>query len=197
MLRIFLPLIALAITSTASSAPLNLSWSDKRDSANACYDQVDRDNEFVGLRTRLVFDSPTLQQISDESFPGGNDTDIIARLWQKYATCRAMMIDAMREYHPYLLPAYEIRNFQWDVVVTELVKRRITFGNANRLIHEAELIYRQRKAAYDQARSDRQRQAIADSLRADAARPGASGFPSGSGRLKCRWVGSTLVCDPY
>lgn len=195
---LLMTVVALNSIAVADADLFGPGWSGKRDQANACYEAVDRDVEFQSLRGRLVFDAPTLGQLSDETVPSSGDVDTIESFWRKRSPCREMMVMALREHHPFLLPAYEIRNFQWDIVFAHLLKRRITFGNANQLIYDAELEYRQRKASYDQSRSDEQRRAIAQSLdRVNQQARSAPPPPPGVGRLKCRWVGPTLYCDPY
>jgi hypothetical protein len=189
--------IVLALALPAAGGLFGSSWAEERDKANRCYELVDRDPEFRSLYVKLAIDSPTLDQLADMTLPTESEAMLIRGLAGKRVPCREGMLAALREHHPFLVSSYEIRNFQWDIVYAQLMNRRITFGNANRLIHQSELEFRKRQEKYNQARSDEQRRALADSMRDLSRQAQSSPPPSGSGRMTCRWIGPTLYCDPY
>jgi hypothetical protein len=109
-----------------------------------------------------------------------------------------MQLAANRKHHPFLAPALELRNFQDDVVFSQLLQRRITYGNAARLLHQSWLEFKTREAQYNQTQTEGQRRALAESLDALARQARAAAPPlPGAARLSCRWVGPTLYCDAY
>ena len=193
---VLVTIAAVVLFPTAAVAGLFSSgWEDDRGKAESCVISLDRDPELQLINTRLVRRDPALAQLADEGIPNESEAQQVSLLSQRLHPCRQMLLAAVRKHHPWFTSAYEIRFFQIDLVFLQLVKRRITFGNANRLLHEAYLEFSAREDAYFQARSDEQRRAFAESLR--SIQPQVGPQPPGLGRMTCRWVRSTLYCDPY
>lgn len=182
-----------------SAGVASAGWEDDRDRATACYDAVLRDPSYSLLTQRLAVDSdPTIAQLSNENVPTEGEVGVLRAGVERTRPCRALMLNAYRMHHPYMVGAVELRYFQNDLVYVQLFQRRISYGNAARLLHQAWLELKVRRDAYNQARSDEQRRALAESMdnisrQARSAPP----LPSGAGRMTCRWVGPTLYCDPY
>lgn len=173
-------------------------WEADRDSAYACFDAVRADPQYKIIVAKLVRANPTLDQLADETVPTDSEAGAIRSRAQRDLACRQMELAAVRKYHPFLTTAYEIRHFQIDLVHVQLIQRRISYGNANRLLQESHLEYRGREERYVQARNDAERRAIADVFARDATRTRSeSRIPQGASRITCRWIGSTLYCDAY
>ncbi len=136
-----------------------------------------------------------MSQLADESLPTVEEVPIIRQRAERLQACRETMLVAVRRHHPYLAPVLELRNFKFKIVYVELMQRRISYGNANRLLHEAWLEARAAEAQYDRARSEAERRALAESF--DRMDRQVRSPPPGSGRMTCRWIGATLYCDPY
>jgi hypothetical protein len=190
-------LLVLAPAASALAGIFGSSWAEMRDSANACFDAIDDQAEFRALNLKLPPGKPTIDNLADESLPNDSELGALRNRASLAASCREKMLSAMREHHPYLLPALELRYFQVDLVYVQLMQRRITFGNANRLIEQSYLEFAAREAEYDRARNDEQRRALADSMRDLSRQAQSSPPPSGTGRMTCRWIGPTLYCDSY
>jgi hypothetical protein len=188
--------IALLVDS-ANANIFGASWESDAGEARACFSRVDGDPSLKGINGKLVRRDPTLNQLADQSIPNEYEVQLIDRRAQSERSCRELMLSAVQKHHPYLTSAYQIRFFQFDVVYLQLLQRRINFGNANRLLHEAYLNFSEREDRYLQAESDQQRRALADSMRDLSRQAQSSPPPSGTGRMTCRWIGPTLYCDPY
>lgn len=170
-------------------------WQDDTKRANDCYADAARDPAIQILHHRLALGSePTLDQLADEGF--ATDADISAARLRDERTrpCREVLLASAAKHHPFLRPAYQMRFFQTDLVLVQFMQRRITYGNANMLLKQSYLDFAEREARYFQAQSEAQRRAVAESMDSLAQSPR---IPTGSGRMTCRWVGSTLYCDPY
>jgi hypothetical protein len=190
-------LLFLAQTNLANASLFGSSWSEDRDRASACFDSVASGPDVLPLSGKLARRDPTLVQLADENLPSDEDVRALTLRSQKERRCQEMMLSAVREHHSWFESAYQIRFFQVDLVYVQLLKKRITFGNANRLLQESYLEFSAREDQYFQARSDEQRRVLAESMRDLSRQAQSSPPPSGTGRMTCRWIGPTLYCDPY
>lgn len=191
-------ILVCCLTTGASAGLFGNDFKEDEQKALRCFTQVDNDPSVHPVTGRVVRRDPSLSQLADEAIPDENESRAIQVRAEREVACRELLLAAAREHRAPLISAYQVRFFQTDLVYTQLMKRRITFGNANRLIQEAYLAFSAREDQYLQARNDAQRRAIADSLNqiSQQARTPPPPYPS-SGRLTCRWVGPTLYCDPY
>lgn len=173
-------------------------WQEESGNALTCYDNVSRDAQLLPLRSKLAPGRPTLQQLADETLPTREEVSLIRLRAERLEVCRNLMLAAAKKHHPYLAPALELRDFKLKLVYVQLMQQRITYGNANRLLHEAWLEFQAAQADYDRAQTDAQRRAVGENLDR-LARNAQSSQPRlpASGRMTCRWVGPTLYCDPY
>lgn len=191
-------LVALTLLAWPAAAGLfDSGWDEARDKVNACTADVDKSPRLSSLNARLVRRNPTLVQLADESLPSETDAADVKVRAEMEGPCRSSMLAALGEHHPGLRPAYQLRYLQTDLVYVKLLQRRISFGNANRLLHESWIELDGRQQAYNRAQSDAERRAIGESLDRLARAAQASPPPAGTGRLTCRWIGPTLYCDPY
>lgn len=190
-------LIVVASSSIATTVAL-ADWRGESDRANACFSALDGDPDIRFVEAKLALSSPpTISQLSDQTIPSELEAGVIRRGVEKRRPCVDMLLAAHRRHYPYLATALELRYFQVDLVYVQLLQRRLAYGDAVRLIHESWLQYKAREAEYNQARSDAQRRAAAESLDRMSQQARSMSPPPGSGRLTCRWVGATLYCDPY
>jgi hypothetical protein len=187
----------LALAGYADAGIFGSSWAEDRDRASACFDSVAREAELEALNRRLARRDPTLSQLADEKFPTALEAGLVETRSRMERPCQELMLTAVRKHYPWFESAYQIRFFQVDVVYLQLLKQRVSFGNANRLLHESYLEFSAREDAFFQARSDEQRRALAESMRDLSRQAQSSPPPSGTGRMTCRWIGPTLYCDSY
>lgn len=174
------------------------SFEDERAAANACLAEVNSDST-LELSSTLTAANPTLEHMTDAKLPTEQDAQRIRAASPRVKKCRGMMLDAVKEFHPFLLPAYEILYWQRDLVYAQLVERRITFGNANRLLNEAFLEFRQREVRYMEAQSERARLEEAERNRsfAEQARQTQQAIRDSYTPPRfytCYWQGSVLTC---
>lgn len=199
-MRVFWSGVAALVLLSAGAASAGLfgsDWNDDAQKTRECLAEVDRAQELQALNSRLVRRDPTLAQLADEGIPTDLDAQAVRLRAEREKPCRALTLEAVRRHRPPLMSAYNIRFFQMDIVYVQLLQRRITFGNANRLMQESHLSFAERESQYLRARSEAERQALAESLDGIAKQMQSSPPPPGAGRLTCRWVGPTLYCDPY
>lgn len=183
---------------TASAGMFSSGWEEDQGRALACFRSADADPDARFLAIKVAISStPTMEQLSDERLPSSAEVPVIRRGLSLRQPCRQMLLEANRKHHPYLAPAVELRFFQDDLVFVELLKSRISYGNATRLLQQSFLEFKAREATYNRANSDAQRRAAAESLDRANWRAQVGSAPPGTGRMTCRWVGQALHCESY
>jgi hypothetical protein len=110
------------------------SWEDAERPALRCYAEVDNDPEVLPITARLVRRDPSFGQLADEAIPTEAEARAVEMRARKEARCRDLLLNAAREHRAPLISGYQIRFFQTDLVYIQLARRRIAFGNANKLI---------------------------------------------------------------
>lgn len=188
--------IALAM-SPASASVLGSTWSQDAEAIGTCITEADRDPGVQSLTGKLVRRDPTMSQIADETLPTVVQARAVELRSRREKPCRDLTLAAVRKHRPPLVSAYQIRFHQMDMVYLQLIQRRIAFGNANRLLHEAYLAFSMREDQFLQAQSEADRRALGESLDRLSQQTQSTPPPTGTGRMTCRWVGPTLYCDPY
>ncbi len=203
-MRLFLVFTALAVVVSAGvmAAPataglFDSAWDEALEARDKCNNAVRAEPRYQGILAKIVVgrEAPTFAQLSDDTVPTEEEAGLLQTFTTASEPCRAIYRKAVERDHPWMLNSVDRFYFQQDVVMIELVKRRITWGNANRLRRESRLSYEQAWDAYDKARSDAERRAIADSLDKIGDTIRNQPPPPGSGRVTCRWLGPTLICD--
>lgn len=195
-MRFFLTLLATVLACTLASAR---TFEEDRDAANACFRARDAAPELQRLAQRLAYADPTSSQLADSGVASAEEQSAIQRRQNAGAQCREMMLAATRANHPWLTSAFEIRYLQIDLVLMKLLERRITFGAANRLMHDSFLELSGRLERYAQlvAEQDRREQAERDRQTAEEARRWRDSMKSTYAPPKvvvCSWRGSLLIC---
>jgi hypothetical protein len=191
-------LLGVFLLSPAYGSTPGPSWQTEREKANSCFQNADRVSSVSLIATRLVRRYPDAAQLADEAIPDEPEAHAVQNRARLELPCRDLMLAAVRNHHPLLLSAYKIRYSQLDLVYEKLIQRRISFGNANRLMKESHLNLRLELSMYDEARSGDERRARAELLdrlvkyTQFVLRP-----PPDTGRLTCHWVRPTLYCEPY
>ncbi len=133
-MRCFLLVLCLGVI-VAPATSSDLDWDRGVSSANSCFDAVGNDPELAILK--LTSANPSAQQLADQSVPSEAEVRIIKVAAARVQPCRGAMLAAVRANHPSLIAVYELRYLQVDAVYEQLLQRRVTFGNANRLLHES------------------------------------------------------------
>jgi hypothetical protein len=185
------------LSESALAGLFGSSWEEDRAVADKCYASANNDPALQLTAGKLVINYPSVAQLSDDTTPSVDEAETIRQGAERVRPCRDLMSRALQKHHPFLVAVFDIRNFQIDLVYVPLIKRQITYGNANRLLHESFLEFQSRWDKYEQARSDEQRRVLAESMRDLSRQAQSSPPPSGTGRMTCRWIGPTLYCDSY
>jgi hypothetical protein len=188
-------LLSVFLLSPAYGGTLGPSWQTERDKANSCFQNADRDSSVSLIVARFVRRNPDSAHLADEAIPNESEAQAVQNRARLEGPCRELMLTAVRNHHPLLLSTYKIRYFQSDLVYEKLIQRRISFGNANRLMKESYLTLWIQQTLYDEARSEHERRAVAEMSDRLAKHTQFTLLPlPGPGRLTCHWVGPTLYC---
>lgn len=177
------------------------------------------------IKGKLPFNGASeisVRMLSIEAFPTAVEVAAIAALTDMQNACARDTAEALDESAPNRVSGYESFRFKQDLVLAELVKRNMSYGNANRLLKEAYLdaldqSTRESKDEFARAQTlelERRRLAIdAERARAQANMARAATIaampkhdppklelqplparPSSSQTTKCSWVLHTLHC---
>ena len=191
----FLLLVLVAM----AASPAWASWESEKAAADRCFAEVNDDPSIGSTSGKLVLGEPTAAQLADSSIPTPEEAEAVRVGSVRVVPCRNQMLAALHRHHPLIAPAYELRWLQLDVVYDQLIHRRITFGNANYLIHESYLAFRERERRYIAMQDEMARREDAERDRAwvDEVRRWRNStrdaYPSPR-VVVCSWQGSTLIC---
>lgn len=162
----------------------------------------------------------TVKMLSLEQVPSAKDVVAIELLAEAQKECRAKELAMLQGGGSQQATVLETRNFQSELVLAELMKRRMSYGNANRLLKEVSLSasnalsaqerealklaqereFENRRIAAQEAAASAQLQAAdaarrsADAQRAAAMAPEPMKLPK-SEVTNCQWIGTSLTCN--
>ncbi|MCE9523318.1 MAG: hypothetical protein K8S25_12925 [Alphaproteobacteria bacterium] len=184
----------LATTAPTRAGLFTSDWEEARDKASACFAAIDKDPSLAEINARSVRSKPTLAQLADDTYPTDSDIEQLRRREDAGRVCRDIYLTATQKEYPSLGSALALRYYQTDLVLLQLLEHRITFANANRLAQQAYLQYRLHADMYFEIQSDRQRQAMADSLDSFQKQLNEGAKPTGPRPVTCAWMGPMLKC---
>jgi hypothetical protein len=159
-----------------------------------------RDNPEVkplaGLLPIVSVDEISPEMLALETVPTPTQVKAIRALSHDQHACREKMDADAREHWPTQSATRRELGLKLDLVTAELLKRRISFGNANRLYQEAALVADgkltdDRKEQLAQARDQESTawRTIADGIRAIAGAP-----QTEQTQDPCTWAGNRISC---
>lgn len=194
-MRILLTALA-SVVLLAFSA--HASWDSEYQKVVACSSAVDSDPRLSPINKKLAVEAPTFEQLSDQSIPTETESSLLRERLQRKQPCRDLERAAIQTFHPWMLPAADLRYFQAELVYVQLIQRRLVYGNANALLRQSFLEFSERWSAYQKARSDEERRQLARGFE-DLSRQFQSAPPPapGASRVTCQWVGPTLHCTAF
>lgn len=155
--------------------------------------------EVAGLSGKVPIVSPdeiTPVMLALESVPTLQEAEAIKLLARDQHECREKMDRVAKDHWPTQNAMRKALAFKLDLVTAQLIKRRITFGNANRLYQEAALeaegaLTADRKEQLDKVRAQ---EAIAWRTVGDGIRAIAGSQKPESDPEPCNWSGATMDC---
>lgn len=169
---------------TAELAPIHSRWSHRAD-------QI----------TPLMF--------GHEQIPTPQEAELLKRYLPGRAQCVGRVRATMATYYPMGLAQLDTVKFRTDIVLAELVNRRITWGNGARLAYQAYLeaanqftedarrdMERREALAVEQAKANAQ--LVGGLANAAATRQRSrQAAPASMGITNCRWFGNGLNCRTF
>ena len=113
------------------------------------------------------------------------------------------VLGLVRKYNPSAAHAFEVAKYKNDLVVSALLEKRMTFGNANRLNKEAYL--ESLNMLSEQAQKEMEQARQLEMQRAQVLMQGAAlmqqaqqvSAPQRHEITNCRWIGNTLNCTSF
>lgn len=167
------------------------------------------------------FDAIGAPMLSIESIPTKAEVAGIRAYADARSQCRSKTVGEYRVHAPQRVPLLEEIGFKSDLVIAQLISRRISYGNANRLLKEAYLAglsqwseatrrelaeaqqmeMQRRDMRIREQRAEAEEQAARAATLATLPKPAqplilqSPSVPNQSVRTYCYWVGSTLSCN--
>lgn len=139
----------------------------------------------------------TPEMLALEAVPDARDVEAIRALSRDQAACRDRMHVVAHDHWPAQTAARKALALKLDLVTADLIRRKITFGDANRLYQEAALQAEGKLAETRQAQLEKEREqealawrTVGDGIRAIAGKQ--TPEPSED---KCTWAGDPLDCN--
>ena len=200
MQRLAIFLVGLALFLGTSGGTKAQSLEEGLARAKACGESVAADAVLRPLFVKLAPQGmPTSAQLADASIPTPDEARLVEHRSQRLEPCRGISLSVVRQYHPLLEPTYQLLYVQSDMIYLQLVRRQISYGNANGLLRDVNAEFDRRERAYVQMRTDelRREQAERDRQTAEEARRWRDSMRSSYSPPKvvvCSWRGSMLIC---
>jgi hypothetical protein len=152
----------------------------------------------VGKLPIVNIDEITPEMLAIDTIPTAEEVEAIRALSRDQRDCRDRIEATSNDHWPTQAATRRELAMRTDLVTAELLKRRLTFGNANRLLQEAAVeaegrLTEERKEQIAMAREQEAEawRTIGDGIRAIAGSqtPEQNGDP-------CTWVGNSVNCQP-
>lgn len=142
----------------------------------------------------------TIDMMSIDAVPTDAEVKAIKALFSGQMECTQKIRSVIRKYDPGKLGIFETIFHKYDVIGAELISKRITYGNANRLFKEAYLsgmsqLSDQVQRDIEQARAlemERSRMLLQTGIEMQR-----STNANRARFTNCNWVGSSLNCSHY
>lgn len=221
MRRTFVILIALTASVPLVSCAA-MQAVEEQERAAAFKKQADADMEFcrqqwetpelVPIHSRWSYraDLITPLMFGHEQPPTQSEAGLLKKYLVGRGWCLTRVRSTMATFYPLGLAQFDTAKFRTDLVLAELVNRRITWGNGARLAYQAYLeatnqfteaarrdMERREALAVERAKANAHLVSGLANAAAGAAQRPAPVSPSTIGITNCRWLGSTLNCTSF
>lgn len=168
--------------------------------------------ELVPIHSRWSYraDQITPLMFGHEHIPTPQEAELLKQYLPGRAQCVGRVRATMATYYPMGLVQLDTVKFRTDLVLGELVNRRITWGNGARLAYQAYLeaanqftedarrdMERREALAVEQAKVNAQLVGGLANAAATRQRSRPPAAPASMGVTNCRWLGSTLNCTSF
>lgn len=152
----------------------------------------------VGKLPLMTPDEITPDMMAIEATPSDSDLDAIKALARNQHACRQRLRAVIQEYEPTRVATHDELNMKLDVVTAELLQKKMSYGNANRL-------YRQAALEASNKLTEQARQELADAEDREAATwrslgqtlVGAAKPAAPKSDRSCSWVDSSVDCKGH
>ena len=142
----------------------------------------------------------TIDMMSLDAVPTDDEVKAIKALFYAQVECSQKIRSVIRKYDPGKLGIFETIFHKYDVIGAELINKRISYGNANRLLKEAYLsgmnqLSDQIQRDIEQARAlemDRSRMLLQAGIEIQR-----STNANRARFTNCNWLGSSLNCSHF
>lgn len=142
----------------------------------------------------------TIEMMSLDAVPTDDEVKAIKALFYAQVECSQKIRSVIRKYDPGKLSTFETTFHKYDVIGAELISKRFTYGNANRLFKEAYLsgmnqLSDQVQRDIEQARAlemERSRMLLQTGIIIQR-----STNANRTRFTNCNWLGSSLNCSHY
>ena len=171
---------------------------DEGRAADFC--EARRDNPAIRpIVGKLPIVSPgeiTPDMLANDSLPDAREVEAIRALSRDQAKCRDRMRAVAEDHWPAQTAARKALALKLDLVTADLIKRKITYGAANRSYQEAALEAEAKIAEARQAQLDREREqeALAWRTVGDGIRAIAGNQKPEPAEDTCSWAGDPIEC---
>lgn len=183
-------LVLLAAAPVATAA----TWEEAEAKIADCFTSMDQDPALSLVNAKFARRDPTPAQIADQSFASAEEADALRLRVRKTRPCRTLRLEAVAAHHPLLEPAYATLYYQADQVLEYLTNGWMSYGNANRLSHDALVMFRARGELYQRTPSDGERRALSQAW-SEYLQLAHSNPPPDGRRAKCKWQALNIFCE--
>jgi hypothetical protein len=192
---------ALAVSLCGCSYVRSYVAQNDREDANALCEKLRTDPAIRPIVGKLPIVSPdeiTPEMMAIETSPSDAELDAIKALSRDQHACRQHLRAVTREHEPTRLANHDELSMKLDLVTAELLQRKMSYGNANRLYREAALEASNKLT--EQAKNE-----LADAEDREAATwrslaqslVGAAKPPTPKADRTCSWVDSSVDCKGH
>lgn len=88
--------------------------------------------------------APTLMQLTNKKLPTDEEVQLIISWHNDRARCRVIRIEGLMNSVPGLVPSTVEHYYDTDLVLADLIERKITWGEANKKFHALNLEFQQK-----------------------------------------------------
>ncbi len=103
--------------------------------AYACLQKIETNPAFLGISKHTPLSgrmTPNIQQLADDTIPTEEESKVIVALHNELSQCRARGIEDFMKTVPSLVSIFVPAYLEGDLITVELIKRKITWGEANK-----------------------------------------------------------------
>jgi hypothetical protein len=152
----------------------------------------------VGKLPLVSPDEITPDMMALQTVPADSELDAIKALAHDQHACRQRLRAVTQEYQPTRAATHDELNMKLDVVTAELLQKKMSYGNANRL-------YRQAALEASNKLTEQAKEELADAEEREAATwrslgqtlVGAAKPPAPKADRSCSWVDSSVDCKAH